>query len=136
MKITPIKTENDYKAALKEIERLFNAKPNTPNGDKLDILTTLVQGYENEHYPIDFPDAVEALRYWIESRGLERNDLISCIGTRARISEILNRKRELTLNMIRKLHDELHIPAELLIKRSKKRQTKNSKGHTHHAHAA
>lgn len=121
MKISPIKSEKDYKTALKEIERLFNAKPNTPNGDKLDILTTLVHGYEETHYPIDFPDAVDALRYWIESRGLERKDLLSCIGSRARISEILNRKRDLTLNMIRKLHDKLHIPAELLIKASKHR---------------
>src|SRR3990167_539407 len=127
MKISPIKTEKDYKTALKEIERLFNAKSNTPNGDKLDILTTLVHGYEEEHYPIDLPDAVEALHYWIESRGLERKELLSCIGTRARISEILNHKRELTLNMIRKLHDELHIPAELLIKKSKQRHTKNNK---------
>jgi HTH-type transcriptional regulator/antitoxin HigA len=120
MKITPIKTEKDYKVALKEIECLFDAKPNTPNGDKLDILTTLVRSYEEEHYPIDFPDAVDALHYWIESRGLERKDLIACMGTRARISEILNRKRELSLNMIRKLHDKMHIPAELLIKKSKK----------------
>jgi len=127
MKIKPIKTNKDYKAALKEIERLFNAKLNTPNGDKLDILTTLVHGYEEEHYPIDFPDAVDALNYWIESRGLERKDLEACIGTRARISEILNRKRELTLNMIRKLHGELYIPAELLIKKSKQRHTKSEK---------
>lgn len=130
MKIKPIKTEKDYKASLKEIERLFNAKPNTPNGDKLDILTTLVHGYEEEHYPIDLPDAVEALRYWIESRGLERKDLILCIGTRARVSEILNRKRDLTLNMIRKLHDELHIPAELLIKRSKQHHAKTNNKHS------
>jgi HTH-type transcriptional regulator/antitoxin HigA len=129
MKITPIKNEKDYNAALKEIERLFNAKPNTPNGDKLDILTTLVQGYEETHHPVDFPDAVDALNYWIESRGLERKDLTSCIGTRARISEILSRKRELTLNMIRKLHDELHIPAELLIKKSKQRHSRNNKNH-------
>ena len=125
MKITPVKTESDYQAALKEIERLFNAKQNTPNGDKLDILTTLVREYEEQHYPIDLPDAVDALHYWIESRGLERKDLVSCIGTRARISEILNRKRGLSLNMIRKLHDELHIPAELLIKKSKQRRHKD-----------
>jgi HTH-type transcriptional regulator/antitoxin HigA len=119
MNIKPIKTEKDYKATLREIERLFDAKPNTPKGDKLDILTTLVHCYEEEHCPMDFPDAVEALQYWIESRGLERKDLVACIGTRARISEILNRKRQLTLNMIRKLHDELHIPAKLLLKKSK-----------------
>jgi HTH-type transcriptional regulator / antitoxin HigA len=119
MKIIPIKTEKNYHLALQEIERLFDAKPNTANGDKLDILTTLVHVYEEEHYPIDFPDAVDALNYWMESRGLERKDLEEYIGTRARISEILNRKRELTLNMIRKLHDGLHIPAELLIKKNK-----------------
>jgi len=117
--IKPVKTKKDYQAALKEIERLFNAKPNTPDGDRLDILITLTQAYEETHYPIDFPDAVEALRYWMESRGLERKDLEPYIGTRARIAEILGYKRELTLSMIRKLHDHLHIPAELLIKKSK-----------------
>jgi HTH-type transcriptional regulator/antitoxin HigA len=127
MNITPIKTEKDYEFALKEIERLFSAKPNTPAGDKLDILTTLVHSYEDEHYPVDFPDAVEALKYWIESRGLQRKDLQEFIGSRARISEILNRKRNLTLNMIRKLHDELHIPAELLIKKSKSTVIKSQK---------
>jgi HTH-type transcriptional regulator/antitoxin HigA len=124
MNISPIKSEEDYKAALKEIDLLFKSKPNTPNGDKLDVLTILVQKYEEDHFPIDFPDAVSALQYWIESRGLERKDLISCIGTRARISEILNRKRELTLNMIRKLHAKLHIPAELLIKKNKVRHVR------------
>lgn len=127
MKITPIRTEADYEAALREIERLFSAKPNTLNGDKLEILATLVQVYEEEHYPIDFPDAIDALRYWMESRGLARKDLESYIGTRARISEILNGKRQLTLNMIRKLHDELHIPAELLLKRSKARHLRSTK---------
>ncbi len=122
MKITPIKTEKDYHSALKEIERLFSAKLNTPNGDKLDILTTLTQKYEEEHYPIDFPDTVSALLYWMESRGLERKDLIPCIGTRARVSEILNHKRDLSLNMIRKLYDTFHIPAELLIKKSKQKK--------------
>lgn len=119
MNISPIKTDKDYKAALKEIESLFDAKPNTPDGDKLDILATLVDVYENEHYPVDFPDAVDALRYWMESRGLERKELEKFIGTRARVSEILTRKRSLTLNMIRKLHDGLHMPADLLIKKSK-----------------
>lgn len=128
MKISPIKNDKDYKNALKEIERLFNAKPDTPNGDKLDVLSTLVHEYEETHYPIDFPDAVAALEYWIESRGLERKDLISCIGTRARISEILSRKRGLTLTMIRKLHEEFHIPAELLIKENKHRHSKSKVG--------
>ena len=122
MKMTPIKSEKDYQIALKEIERIFDAEPNTPNGDKLDILSTLVHAYEETHYPIDLPDAVAALHYWIESRGLERKDLLSCIGSRSRISEILNHKRDLTLNMIRKLNDQLHIPAELLIKKSRYRR--------------
>lgn len=119
MNIHPIKTQRDYEAALKEIDHLFNAKPNTKDGDKLDILTTLVQAYEDEHYPINFPDAIDALQYWLESRGLERKDLEAFIGTRARVSEILNRRRQLTLSMIRKLHDGLHIPAELLIKKGR-----------------
>lgn len=118
MNIKPIKNEIDYEHALIRISNLFNAKPNTPEGDELDILTTLIQAYEDTHYPIDFPDAVDALNYWMESRGLERKDLQPFIGTRARISEILNRKRDLTLNMIRSLHEMLHIPAELLIKKS------------------
>lgn len=115
--IKPIKTKKDYHAALKEIDRLFGAKPNTPEGDKLDILVTLTEFYEESHYSIDFPDAISALKYWIESRGLERKDLEPYIGTRARIAEIFNHKRNLTLNMIRNLHDHLHIPAELLIKK-------------------
>lgn len=118
MDIKPIKTEIDYQTALDDIAQLFDAEPNTPDGDKLEILTTLVQAYEEEHYPIDFPDAVDALNYWMESRGLERKDLQMFIGTRARISEILNRKRELTLTMIRKLNEGLKIPAELLIKKT------------------
>lgn len=125
--IKPIKTKKDYENALKEIERLFHAKPNTPDGDRLDILVTLTQVYEESHYPIDFPDAIEALRYWMESRGLDRKDLEPYIGTRARIAEILGYKRDLTLEMIRKLHDNLHIPAELLIKRSKNHSSKSFK---------
>jgi HTH-type transcriptional regulator / antitoxin HigA len=119
MEIKPIKNETDYQNALDEISVLFDADLNTAEGDKLEVLTTLVQAYEEEHYPIDLPDAVDALNYWMESRGLERKDLQAFIGSRARISEILNRKRELTLAMIRKLNEGLHIPAALLIKRSK-----------------
>ena len=117
MNIRPIKTKKDYENALKEIERLFDAKPNTPNGDRLDVLTALVEAYEEQHFPIDFPDPVEALNYWIESRGLERKDLEPYIGARGRISEVLNRKRGLSLTMIRELNEHLHIPAEVLIKK-------------------
>ena len=115
MDIRPIKTENDYKAALEEVEHLFNAAPNSPEGDRLEVLTTLIEAYEEKHYSIPLPDPVEAILYYIESRGLSRRDLEPFIGSRARVSEVLNRKRPLTIGMIRKLHKGLGIPAEVLI---------------------
>ena len=114
MEIEPIKTETDYETALKEIERLFDAKPGTPESDRLEILATLVEAYEDEHYAIPAPDPVEAILYYMESRGLTRADLEPYIGSRARVSEILNRKRPLTLAMIQRLN-QLGIPAEALI---------------------
>lgn len=116
MEIRPIKTEADYEAALVEIERLFEAEPGTPEGDRLEILTTLVEAYEEAYYPIPTPDPIEAIRYYMESRGLARRDLEPYIGSRARVSEILNRKRPLSLSMIRRLNEGLGIPAEVLIK--------------------
>jgi len=116
MEIRPIKTEADYEAALAEIERLFEAEPDTPEGDRLEILTTLVEAYEEVHYPIPYPDPIEAIRYYMESRGLVRRDLEPYIGSRARVSEILNRRRPLSLTMIRQLNKGLGIPAEVLIK--------------------
>jgi len=115
MDIHPIKTEADYQAALKEIEKLFEAAPNTADGDRLEVLTTLVEVYEDQHYAIPLPDPIEAILYHMESRGLSRRDLEACIGNRARVSEILNRKRPLTLRMIQQLHRELGIPAEVLL---------------------
>lgn len=115
MEIQPIKTKMDYESALAEIERLFDAKPRTPDGDRLDVLATLVEAYEQQHYPALPPDPIEAILYWIESRGLSRRDLEPCIGSRARVAEILNRKRALTLEMIRRLKSKLGIPAEILI---------------------
>ena len=114
MEIKPIKTEADYEAALKEIERLFDVEPGTPESDRLEVLTTLVEAYEDEHYAIPAPDPVEAILYYMESRGLKRADLEPYIGSRARVSEILNRKRPLTLAMIQRLN-QLGIPAEALI---------------------
>jgi HTH-type transcriptional regulator/antitoxin HigA len=114
MEIKPIKTEADYETALKEIEGLFNSEPGTPEGDHLEILVTLVEAYEDEHYDIPVPDPVEAILYYMESRGLTRADLEPYIGSRARVSEILNRKRPLTLAMIQRLN-QLGIPAETLI---------------------
>jgi len=114
--IKPIKTEKDYEDSLAEIERLFDSHPGTIEADRLEILTTLVEAYENKHYAIPSPDPVQAILYYLESRGLARRDLEPYLGSRARVSEILNRKRPLSLEMIRKLHDGLGIPAEVLIK--------------------
>jgi HTH-type transcriptional regulator/antitoxin HigA len=114
MDIKPIKTETDYDSALKEIADLFDAEPGTPEGDRLEILATLVEAYEDEHYDIPAPDPIEAILYYMESRGLTRADLEPYIGSRARVSEILNRKRPLTLAMIQRLN-QLGIPAEALI---------------------
>ncbi len=115
MNIRPIKNKTDYEWALAEIERLFDASLGTPAGDRLDVLATLVEAYEDDHFPIPLPDPVEAIGYWMESRGLTRRDLEPYIGTRARVSEVLNRKRPLTLNMIRRLNSGLGIPADILI---------------------
>ncbi len=115
MDIRPIKTESDYKAALEEVEHLFNAAPNSPEGDRLEVLTTLIEAYEEKHYSIPLPDPVEAILYYVSSRGLSRRDLEQFIGSRARVSEVLSRKRPLTIGMIRKLHSGLGIPAEVLI---------------------
>lgn len=115
MKIKPIKTEEDYQQALEEIRKLFNAEIDTPEGDKLDILVTLVEAYERENYQIPTPDPVEAINYFIESRGLSSEELVRLLGTRSRVSEVLNYKRGLNLRMIRSLHGELGIPAEVLI---------------------
>lgn len=115
MEIKPIKNDTDYQAALEEIDSLFDAAPDTPEGDRLEVLTTLVEAYEERHYSIPMPDPIEAIVYHLESRGLARRDLEPFIGSRARVSEILNRKRPLTMEMIRNLHKGLGIPAEVLI---------------------
>ncbi len=115
MEIHPIKTEADYQAALLRAEGLLDAEPNTPEGDALDLLTTVITAYEAQHYPILLLDPVEALVYWMETRALTRRDLAPLLGSRARVAEILNRRRTLTLEMIRRLHTALGIPAEILI---------------------
>jgi HTH-type transcriptional regulator/antitoxin HigA len=111
----PIKSERDHRRALQEIERLMDARPNTPQGDRLDVLTTLVEAWERKHHAIETPDPVEAIRFAIEHRGLTRRDLEALIGSRARVSEVLSGRRQLTLPMIRRLHERLGIPAESLI---------------------
>ncbi|MBK7492573.1 MAG: transcriptional regulator [Nitrosomonas sp.] len=117
MDIKPIKTDADYRAALKEVESLMTAKPNTPEGEKLDIMVTLIEAYERKHFPLDLPDPVEAIKFEMEQKGLTVKDLEPMIGKSNRVYEVLNRKRVLTLRMIQKLHQELGIPAESLIKK-------------------
>jgi HTH-type transcriptional regulator/antitoxin HigA len=117
MDIRPIRTEDDYRATMREISAFFDhePEPGTPEGDRFDILLTLAQAYEAKHFPVDLPDPVEAIKFRMEQAGLTAKDLQPMIGGLNRVYEILNRKRPLTLNMIRKLHDGLGIPAESLI---------------------
>ena len=116
MEIKPIHTESDYEAALQEVDILLDAKPGTPEGDRLEILVTLVESWEEKHCPIPEPDdPIEVLEYYMESRGLSRTDLVPYLGSKERVSEVLNRKRGLSLAMIRRLHAGLGIPADLLI---------------------
>lgn len=116
MDIAPIKTKQDHLRALKEIESLMTATRNSPEGDRLDVLVTLVEAWETKHYPLDLPDPVAAIRYHMEQNGLAPKDLVPYIGGRGRVSEVLNGKRRLSLKMIWRLHRGLGIPAESLIK--------------------
>lgn len=116
MQIKPIRTEDDYRAALCRVEMLMDAEADTPEGDELDILATLVEAYELKHYPIDAPDPIEAIKFYMEQNDMTPKDLRPMIGNTNRVYEILNRTRPLTLSMIRKLNSELRIPAESLIK--------------------
>jgi HTH-type transcriptional regulator/antitoxin HigA len=117
--LRPIRSERDYEHALAEVEELWGAKAGTPRGDRLDILATLIEAYETEHYPMDPPDPIEAIKFRMEQQGLTREDLERILGTRTRVSEVLNRKRGLSINMIRALHDKLGISAEILIRSSR-----------------
>jgi HTH-type transcriptional regulator/antitoxin HigA len=119
--IKPIRNERDYEAALEEVERLWGAKAGTSQGDRLDVLATLIDAYEAEHYPMDPPDPIEAIKFRMEQQGLTRKNLEEIIGTRTRIAEVLNRKRGLSITMIRRLHERLGISAEVLIRPSRKR---------------
>ncbi len=116
MDVTPIKTKRDHRRALKEIEGLMDAKRGTPEGDRLDVLVTLIEAWEAKHYPIDLPDPVAAIKYHMEQQGLAPKDLVPYIGSRNRVYEVLNRKRPLTRKMVWRLHSGLGIPAESLIK--------------------
>ena len=115
MTLRTLKTEEDYKEALAEIDNVFDAEANTPEADRLDILALLVESYEGKHYPIPAPDPVAALEYYMDSRGLTRRDSEPYLGSRARVAGVLNRKRGLSIDMIRRLHQGLVIPADSLI---------------------
>jgi HTH-type transcriptional regulator / antitoxin HigA len=121
IEVRPIRTKRDYEAALREVERLWGAKAGTSDGDRLDVLATLIDAYETQHYPMDPPDPVEAIKFWMEQQGLTRRGLEQIIGTRTRIAEVLNRKRGLSIAMIRRLHERLGISADVLIRPSRER---------------
>jgi HTH-type transcriptional regulator / antitoxin HigA len=114
--LKPIRSEEDYEAALEEVERLWGSPLGTPDGDRLDVLATLIDAYEARHYPMDPPDPVEAIKFRMEQQGLTRKDLEPLIGTRTRVAEVLNRRRSLSIAMIRRLHERLGISAEVLIR--------------------
>lgn len=115
MEVQPVKNESSYKAALIAIEGLMMAKRDTPDGDRLDVLVTLVQAYEAKHYPIDPPDPIEAIKFRMDQSGMGVKDLVPLIGPLNRVYEVLARKRPLTLHMIRRVSKGLHIPADVLI---------------------
>src|SRR6267154_2188139 len=118
--VRPIRSKGDYESALIEVERLWGAKAGTRDGDRLDVLATLIDAYEAERYPLDSPDPIEAIKFRMEQQGLTRRDLEELIGTRTRIAEVLNRKRGLSIGMIRRLHGRLGISAEVLIRPSRR----------------
>ena len=116
MDIKPIRTKADYRAALEDVESLMTAKANTPEGDRLDVMATLIEAYERAHFPMDLPDAVDAIKFRMEQSGLTVEDLEPVIGRRNRVYEVLSRRRTLTLRMIEGLHSKFGIPAESLLK--------------------
>jgi len=122
MEINIIKTEKEYEEALKAIDNLLDAKENSSEAEKLEILSILVEDYENKYYKIEVPDPIEAINFRIEQLGLSRKDLEKSIGSRSKVSEVLNKRRPLTLSMIRKLHKNLNIPADILIQEVHKKR--------------
>ena len=115
MEIRPIKTEQDYDDSIKRIEELWGAKKDTPQGDELDLLVTLVESYEMKHYPIAPPDPVDAIKFRMEQMDMTKADMVKYLGSQSRVSEVLNRKRKLTLSMVKSLYKGLRIPAEILL---------------------
>jgi HTH-type transcriptional regulator / antitoxin HigA len=126
MEIKPIRNNVDHERALREIQRLWGAKEGTAEGDKLDILATLVDAYEGEHFPIDPPDPIEAIRFRLEQQGLDTSALVGVIGGRSRVYEVMQRKRALSLEMIRRLNERFGIPAEVLIRPVRARRRRSA----------
>ena len=120
--VRPIRCEEDHAAALAEVERLWGSAVGTPEGDRLDVLATLIDAYETDHHPMDPPDPIDAIQFRMEQQGLTRRDLEAIIGTRTRIAEVLNRKRGLSIAMIRRIHDRLGISADVLIRPVRKNE--------------
>lgn len=121
MEIKPIRTEADYESALHRVEQLWGAPQGSTEGDELDVIVTLVEAYERDHYPVDMPDPIEAIQFRLEQAGKDLRSLIGVIGQRTRVYEVMRGDRPLSLNMIRKLHHRLRIPADVLIQPSRKR---------------
>ena len=117
MTITPIRNEKDYQAALKRLDKIFDAKKGSKEGDELEVLAILIDAYENAHFPIGMPDPIEAIKFRMEQMGMKQKDLADAMGFKSRVSEVFNRKRKLTLEMIRKLNEVLRIPTEVLVQK-------------------
>lgn len=115
MRIAPIRNEEEYQNALEQLETIFDAKKRTEHGDELEILSILIDRYENDNFPIGMPDPIEAIKFRMEQMGMKQKDLAEVVGFKSRVSEILNKKRKLSLDMIRKLHTTLNIPTEVLL---------------------
>jgi HTH-type transcriptional regulator/antitoxin HigA len=126
MKVKPIRTAADHEAALRRIEVLWGSAEGTPEGDELDVLVTLAEAYEREHYPVDLPDPIEAIKFRLEQEGKDYRSLVGVIGQRTRVYEVMRRARPLSLNMIRRLHSQLRIPAQVLIQSSAPRKRSSS----------
>jgi len=127
MKIKPVRTFKDYKEALKRLEKIFNSKPHTDEGDELELLSILIDNFENKKFPIEVPDPIEAIKFRMEQLGYTRKNLIEFVGSKSKVSEILNRKRKLSLPVIRNLSENLYIPADILIKDYKVEYKSNGK---------
>ncbi len=115
MNLKPIRNKKDYNAALERLEQIFDASKNTPEGDELEVLAILIDNYEKQHFPIDFPDPIEAIKFRMEQLGYKQKDLVDAIGFKSRVSEILNKKRKLSVEMIRRLSQKLSIPSDILL---------------------